>query len=400
VAVEICRSVFVARQPIFDASRRVFGYELLYRHSSDATACAAEGDLATARVLTDALLTLGLDALTGGRHAFVNFTHSVLLDGAADVLPRERVVIELREDIAVDADVIRVCRDLRDAGRALALDDFVPESDAERLLPYVQYVKVDVLDIRPDEQIALADRLRSSGVRLVAEKVETADAFALSAAAGYSLFQGHFFSRPDTVGAATISASHLTYLQLLAALGRPGLTVRELEELVKRDLSLTYRVLQCVNAAGTAVRREVVSIHQALVLMGFDPIRRWAALWCLAGLDRGSAGDLVTMSLLRGRCCELLAQDLGQPDSAAQMFIVGLCSLLDAILGRPMAELVPKLPLTHEARHALLGSSSWIRTVLDGVIAYEQGAWNDAFTTLQPVGASVTDVSVAYARAL
>src|SRR5580765_8112573 len=152
-------TVCVARQPILDLAGRVYGYELLYRGSADATSCTTEGDIAGARVLSDAVLALGLDVLTNGRLAFINFTRSLLLNGAGTLLPPTSMVVELREDIEVDQEIVEACRSLHARGFALALDDFVPGSSAESLIPFVSFVKVDVLAIPPDERKKLAARL-------------------------------------------------------------------------------------------------------------------------------------------------------------------------------------------------------------------------------------------------
>ena len=182
---------YVARQPILDERGRVFGYELLYRHAAGATTCTADGDLASARVLTGAVLDLGLETLTSGRQAFLNVTRPLLLGQLDTLIPPEGVVIELLESVAVDEQVIETCRGLRAKGYQLALDDFVPGSDAEALLPFVSYVKVDVLATPPSVVNELAVRLGASDVRLLAEKVESREVYEQTRGAGYSLFQGY-----------------------------------------------------------------------------------------------------------------------------------------------------------------------------------------------------------------
>src|SRR5262249_31150597 len=225
-------TVCVARQPILDLAGRVYGYELLYRNSSDATSCTADGDIAGARVLSDAVLALGLDVLTNGRLAFINFTRSLLVNGAGTLLPPTSMVIEVREDVEVDAEVIDACKSLHARGFALALDDFVPGSPAEELIPFVGFVKVDVLLIPGPERKKLAQRLVPRGIRMIAEKVETAEVVEESRAQGYRLFQGYYFCRPKTFAASAMPGRHLAYLGLLGALNREDLGVDELEDLV------------------------------------------------------------------------------------------------------------------------------------------------------------------------
>ena len=199
LATDQRKTVFVARQPILDQSGRVFGYELLYRGSAGETACTTSGDLAGARVLTDAVLALGLDTLTCGLPAFVNLTKRLLVSDAGTLLPASSTVLELREDIAVDDDVVKACKRLHEVGYALALDDYSPHSGAEVLLPYVKFVKVDVLQTPARAREVLARQLQPRGIHLIAEKVETAQVAKDAAAVGYCLFQGYYFCKPVRV---------------------------------------------------------------------------------------------------------------------------------------------------------------------------------------------------------
>lgn len=391
--------VYVARQPVLDQNSRVFGYELLYRSAGTDTTCTASPALASPRVFTAAVLSLGLDTLTHGRPAFINLTRSMLTDNVSTLLPASAAVFELHEAIEVDAEVIETCRRLYAGGYKLALDDFVPDSDAERLLPYATYVKLDVLSMSAHVLRVQAKRLLRHGVRLVAEKVETAEMFQQMRDAGYTFFQGYFFCRPKTSAASTIPSQRLTYVRLLAALNKPTLTVRELEQIVKRDAALSYRVLRCINSAAYGLRQEVKSIERALVLLGQEPIRRWASIWCMAALNVGGTPELVTTAVVRARCCELLAQWLTEVDPS-ELFIVGLCSLLDALLRRPMAEALADLPLSQTAREALLGQQNTARAVLETTMAYERGAWEEAVRAARRVGISEAQLPIAYNGAL
>jgi c-di-GMP-related signal transduction protein len=391
-------TLYVARQAILDARWQVFGYELLYR--ADGGAANVSMDLAAARVMTDAVLNVGLDTLTGGRPAFLNLTRSLLVSEAWSVLSPTAVVFELHDNIRVDDEVIAMCRQLHSAGYALALCDFELDADAETLLRYAKYVKVDMIAQRHTHG-AIADYLQASGIRLVAENVESGPAFEAACASGYTLFQGHFFCQPKTCSAAPMPASRMAYVQLLSALNRPRLSLSEIEELVKRDVSLSYRVLRCINSAAYGLRREIKSIQEALVLLGVEPIRSWASVWCVAGLNTSGTYELVTTALVRARCCELLGEHLSKADEAAELFLVGLCSLLDAMLGRPLAEAIGDLPLSLAARNALLGEDrNTARYVLDAVVAYENGLWDEAAVAAHNAGLTPAHLADAYAGAL
>lgn len=375
------KAVSVARQPILDQTAQIFGYELLYR----AEPGEANDSLTGARVLTDALLGVGLDALTCGLKAFVSLTHHLLVDGAGSLLPPESTVLEIRGDIPVTDEVVETCQRLHESGYALALDNFRAGAPVEVVLPFVQYVKVDVQRTTPAEMRMTAFRLRTRNLKLIAESVETADAANMARALGYHYFQGYYFCRPTTFATSPLPARRLAYMNLLTALNRPDLSLDEVENLVKHDLSLSYRVLRSVNSAAAGARQEVTSIRRALLLLGVAQIRRWASVWSMAGLSDGGTSETVATALVRARCCELAGERLRDPD-AGSYFLLGLCSLLDVILQRPMKDTLADMPLPESIRAALLGGTNRARDVLDMMIAHEQGAWDKAAEAAARVG--------------
>ena len=233
----------------------------------------------------------------------------------------------------------------------------------------------------------------------MAEKVETRDVFEWARDAGCGLFQGFYFRRPEMRSGGAVPARHASHLRLLAALNQPTLTNDRLEELIKQDAALGLRVLQCINSAAFPLRREVRSIGEALMLLGVGPIRKWASVWCLAKLNAGATSELATMALLRARACELLGDGVSDADSG-ELFLVGLCSMLDVMLGRPMSEALTELPLSDAAREALLGHPNALRSVLDAVIAYEDGGWEDAVASAATIGAPESGWQQAYTGAL
>ena len=392
-------ALYVARQPIFDERGQVFGYELLYRGSPHDTACVVRADVASASVLTSALLDLGLDTLTDGRLAFLNVTASLIIEQIDGLVRPDGVVLELLETIEVTEELVKACRRLQSHGYRLALDDFIPGSAAEALLPYVSFVKVDMLATTVSEAAKLPERLRPYGVTMLAEKVETRDVHEQMREAGYTLFQGYYFCKPVIQAGVTIPPHQMVYLRLLAALTNPDLGMRELEALVKQDVSLSHRVLRFVNSAAVPVRTEVGTIHQALLLIGMEPIRKWASVWCLAGLNQKSTPELATLALVRARACELLGTRARHLD-APELFLVGLFSLLDVMLSTTMAAALGNLPLSISSSDALLGRPNAYRSVLDAVIAFEGGAWDAASDAATHAGVDAAKLPEAYTTAL
>jgi len=389
----------VARQPILDEHGQVFGYELLYRGAPGDTTCAVRGDFASASVITSAMLDLGLDTLTSGRPAFLNVTGSLVIEKIDALVPPSHVVLELLETIEITDELVAACRRLKAKGYALALDDFVAGSAAEALLPYVSFVKVDVLSTPMAEVTELATRLKPFGVTLLAEKVESREVYEQTREAGYTLFQGYYFCKPVIRMGAAIPAHQLVYIRLLAALSKPDLSMQELEALVKQDVSLSLRVLRFVNSAAVPIRTEVGSIRQALLLIGIEPIRKWASVWCLAGLNPGVTPELTTLALVRARSCELVGEKSRLLD-ASELFVVGLFSLLDVLLSRTMADALDNLPLPPSTADALLGRDNKERSVLNAVIAYENGEWDGASHAAANAGVDAAVLPAAYTTAL
>ena len=389
----------VARQPILDEHGQVFGYELLYRGAPGDTTCAVRGDFASASVITSAMLDLGLDTLTSGRPAFLNVTGSLVIEKIDALVPPSHVVLELLETIEITHELIAACRKLKAKGYVLALDDFVAGSTAEALLPYVSFVKVDVLTTPMAEVIEIAWRLKPLGVTMLAEKVESREVYEQTLGAGYTLFQGYYFCKPVIQMGAAIPAHQLVYIRLLAALSKPELSMQELEALVKQDVSLSLRVLRFVNSAAVPIRTEVGSIRQALLLIGIEPIRKWASVWCLAGLNPGATPELTTLALVRARSCELVGEESRLLD-ASELFVVGLFSLLDVLLSRTMADALDNLPLPPSTADALLGRNNKERSVLDAVIAYENGEWDEASNAAVIAGVDAAVLPTAYTTAL
>lgn len=368
--------VMVARQPILDRDRRVFGYELLFRPTDESDVLEATDDAKTARVMTDAMLAFGLDRLTNGHAAFVNVTRELLIHDLVRTLPSDRVVLELPRDVEVDGALIEACTKLRAGGYRLALDNFSPRGSATPLLPHVDFVKVDFWATTfRDVQAAVDGAGLARQPSLIAEKVEAQEVFDEAVGEGFTHFQGYFFERPTSYQTQAVPGSQAVYLRLLKALGDPDLSVQVIADLVQQDAALCYRVLRTVNSAAFAQQREVTSIRQALVLLGRDTIRRWISLWVLADLGAQVPEELVTMACVRARTCELLASAMISDEIGPQAFLLGMCSLLDSILGRSMEAVLEDLPLPRDMQAALLGYENTHRHLLDCAIAYERGDW-------------------------
>jgi c-di-GMP-related signal transduction protein len=399
--------VLVARQAIFDRDRRVYGYELLFRSRVEQSEFdGTEGGLATQQVLANSLLVIGLENLVGSKKAFVNFGRGPLLQGWHASLPRESTVIELLETVEPDDEVLAACRRLRAQGYRIALDDFVFRPGCERLLEVADLVKVEVRSIPWPEQKILVRSSKARGLEMLAEKVETYEDFECARQAGYDYFQGYFFARPVIMHGRRIPTNKVHCLRLLEEAQRPELDFDRLEELILEDVSLSYQLLRYVNSPLFALACTIRSIRQALLYFGETELRKWIALATLTRTAADKPSELIRHSLVRARFCESVARiskawpaDRGFEQFA---FLTGLFSLLDALVDRPLEEVLSEIGLASEIAAALRGESAHsdpLACVYRLAGAYEAADWPLVEQMAKPLGAPMAELTGVYCEA-
>jgi c-di-GMP phosphodiesterase len=362
---------YVARQPILDLRGRVHGYELLFR-DGHGVGFRGDGDLAT-RTMLDNSVIFGLEKLTGGVTAFVNCTRESLTEALVDVLPPSMTVLEILETIEPTPVVIEACRRLKAAGFRLALDDFTWKPGIEPLVELADYIKVDFILTGAEDRKKLLQQLSKYAVALIAEKVETYEEYQQARAEGFRLIQGYYFCRPVLLKNRNVPANRLSHIEILRLLHEDSIDLRKLSRLVKRDASLTYRLLRLINSPLCAVRQEVNSVQGALIAVGEDVFRRIATLAITSELNVEQHEEVLRMAFVRGRFCELAAGQFAL--NSTEQYLLGLLSLLPAMLRLPMEELAPALPLREEIRQALLGAQIPERSLLAWLVSHERGEW-------------------------
>ena len=362
---------FLARQPILDRQGRVFAYELLFR-SGWMDCFEGEHDDATRQML-DNVLVSGADALSSQTLAFVNCTRDSLVRGLVTLLPPATTVLEILETVEPDDEVIAACRNLKKKGYRLALDDFVLRDGMQPLIDLADFIKIDFRASDAAERRKIRAELQGSHAALLAEKVEDEAEFQIALGEGYHYFQGYFFCRPTMVARREVPASQLCGLRLLSVLSRSPVKTREVEQVVMADASLSYRLLRMVNSPLYAMRKPIESIGRALVIVGENEFRKLALVAMSAGLSKRPPHALLLLALQRARFCELAAHALdGNP---GEQYLLGLLSVVDAILQLPMTTVVQSLPLRPEARAALLGEKNDESRGLRAAHHFETGTW-------------------------
>ena len=372
--------IFLARQPIFDRRQSVVGYELLYRHGDVEQALVDDDEVASARVAVNALTEIGLQSLVGDRRAWINVTREFLLQGLAYSLPPGRVVLELLEGQRVDQPLLDVLADVRAAGYQLALDDFSYEPRLDELLALADIVKLDLLALGPQRLLQDAETLRTFGLSLVAEKLETHEDFEVGIAAGCELFQGYFFCRPQLLSDRAVAPNRLAMLQLAGALQDPEIELAELDRLISTDVALSYRLLRYINSAYFSLRQQVGSIVRAVALLGIESVRRWATLTIFAEIG-DKPRELFLTALIRGRFCETAGGE--QDGRPAERFTLGMFSVLDALTDAPMRTIADSLPFPAHIHDALVDHTG-AGHLLDCIEAIERGEFDQAIEVAEP----------------
>lgn len=363
--------VLLARQAIYDTKLRIHAYELLFRsHLSSDVADVQDGDQATSAVLLNAFSSLPLEDVLEGKPAFVNFTRR-LLDQPPPI-DASRLVVEVLEDVVIDADTIAAIGRLKQLGYTIALDDYIYTEGHHELITLADVVKIDVLANNLAAVRNLAAQLRPYGATLLAEKVETPEVFDACKAMGFQLFQGFFLSRPQVVKGRALNGDQRTVLQLLSVLRKPDVDFRQIEQVIQTDSVLAYKVLRLVNSALFNLQREITSIRQALALLGLEKIRSWTQLLALSNLQNKPTALFVDV-MARARLGQLLAERARSNglDGETQ-FTVGLLSSLDVFLGMELGQILNSIAIADNIKDAILEHSGDSGALLSAGLAYER----------------------------
>jgi EAL and modified HD-GYP domain-containing signal transduction protein len=387
---------YVARQPILDLHGKVHGYELLFRDGPRAVFCG-DRDAATRTMIDNALL-FGLGRLTGNLPVFLNCTEEALTGQLVHVLPAGMTVLEILETLDPSPALIGACQHLKACGFRLALDDFTWKAGIEPLVEIADYIKVDFAISDEQNRRELLRRLRGVTVALVAEKVETQEQYQQARDEGFTLMQGYYFCRPVLMTNHKVPANRLQHVEILRMLQDETMDMHELAGLVKRDTCLTYRLLRLVNSPMSAMRQEVQSVQAALIAVGEENFRRLATLAITSEMNAGQPMELLHMAFVRGRFCELASVFCNLRPT--EQYLLGLLSLLPAMLRVSMNNLTPLLPLRDEIRRALEGEKLPERALLCWLEGHERADWATCDIVTEKQRLNPGDLLVCYEEAL
>ena len=363
----------VARQPILTADEKVYGYELLFRDGVQYYFNGLDPDAAS-RTTVDTSLLIGLDVLCDSRRAFINCTRDVLLKDYMTLLPPKKAVAEIVKGVPPDELVIAACQRLKKAGFLIALDNFTMEDERMPPVELADILKVDIEKRQAWQPEVVVKRFASKDRHILAAKVETREEFSAALLGGFEYFQGYFFRQPELMQAREIPANRINYLRLLKAISSPEWEPGEIENIIKGEASLCYRLLRYLNSPVFGLAAEVQTVRHGLAILGERELRRWIRLAATLIVGQNKTSDLVLSALVRGRFGELLSPKLnGNGDS--DLFLLGMLSLMDSILEVPMGVVLDGIPLQRDLRNALLGADGPLFPILQLMAAQERGDW-------------------------
>jgi c-di-GMP-related signal transduction protein len=395
--------VYVGRQPILDRGWNIAGYELLFRSSHANFRDSTDDVSATSQVIANAVLGFGLDRLLGDKPAFINFDRTLLLGDWTTVLPPEKVIIEILEGVQPDPQVLAACEALREQGYALAFSPSGDNEQAAEFAPFLDILRVDFQKTTPADQEALVRRYGKLSIRMIAGKVETEAEFVRASQLGYNYFQGFFFASPVVLQTSRVPASKAGGLRLVRLIDHDEMDFDSVEEVIRFDIAFSHSLLTYVNSAAFQWPARVESVRQGLLLLGSDGVRKWAWMASLSSLGENRPPVLMAQVLMRGRFCEVISRLMTLPAGDADPFLIGMFSLLDAILQRPIEGIMDEMNIGPHIRLALLGApgvDNPLALVLKIVKAYELGDFAQVDAVAQAIGMSPSELSTGYLECL
>lgn len=392
--------VYIARQPIFDDDYNVLAYELLYRDSLENVFNGRiSDDVATALVLTNSYFNFGIERLTMGTSAFINFDKSLILHGIPELLDKDHVTIELLETIDPDPALLSKLTSLKAKGYRIALDDFTYDGKTTPLLDYIDILKVDFRANSREKLLEIVKSTRDLPIDLLAEKVETREEFQWARDQGFCLFQGFYFAKPSIQMRKTMDHNGLVYLQVMEELNKVEPDYKVLSDIIMMDVSLTYKLLKLANANMKPIN-EIKSIQQALAVLGVKNFKRWLSMAMIQGMSRPETDEAVKLALIRSNLLVKISEASNMKEDLEELSLMGILSVLDVVLEMTMADILETLPIAEEMKQTLLGQMTRYAYAMRLCFAYEKGDFEDVEVNAENIGYDLNRLPEHYVSAI
>lgn len=395
--LEVNMYSFIARQPIFDAALNTVAYELLYRNGLTNTFPLVTEEYATNHLLAEQFLVTPLQRLVGQHTSYINFPHEMIVNGLAQTLPAEKVVIEIHQNAAPEPELLKMVREMYYKGFRFALDNFRLSDAWANFLPYVTIIKFDIQALTPQEVSAFIRDNNISQRKLLAEKVETREQFNLYKEMGFQRFQGYFYGEPEMIKTRKLPEQQMFILQLLNEVVSANPDMRKIEELISRDVAITYKLMRYVNNIKYKINHhanaDVLPFRNILYFLGLSELRRFIAILAVTHSSEPAVTELFNYSLACGRFCEMAVAHTGADINENDAFIAGLFSRLDIILSVPMAVLIEQITVPAIVREALLNRGGTLGALLNLYEGYEQNHWQGVTQGMKQLNMSEAQVT-------
>lgn len=392
--------VFLARQPIFDSKQEVCAYEILYRSGLVNAYDGIDGDKASRQVIFNTFQTFGIENLTNGKPVFINFTENLINDEIATLFSKDILVVEILENVAPKEETVRNSKFLKEMGYRIALDDFVYSEEYESLIELADIIKIDFLDSKREETQRVSKELIEREIILLAEKVETREEFEYAKSLGFKLFQGYFFSKPEIVTVKKLNPIRSTALQLIDETNKAEIDFNKVSRIISRDLSLTYNLLKLVNSSAFGFRHKIKSVSHGVVALGEKEIKKWVYLVLINDMGQNKPDELTRLSLTRAKFAEELAINTRFKKQSEDMFLLGLFSLLDVILSKPLEEVLEEIQAPSMIKDAIIDEIGEVGLIYKLLISYEKGEWDNVLQYAEELNIDCELISMSYMEAL
>ncbi|CUU47722.1 EAL and HDOD domain-containing protein [Clostridium beijerinckii] len=393
--------IFVARQPIFNRKNEVVAYELLFRNGQNNFYNNANGDEATLKVIANTFYTFDFKDITDNKKAFINFTEELIKKEIATILPKEYVVIEILENIEPNDEIIDACKRLKIRGFILALDDFVFHTKYIKLIEIADIIKIDFRITTGGERKKVFELKKiNNKIKFLAEKVENKDEYDEALKLGYSYFQGYYFSKPIVLSRKNIPTNKDTAIKILKLINKDDFDFNKLEELIIKDLGLSYKIIKLINSSAYSLKNEVRSIRYAIALLGRKEIIKWLYVVLLNDLKENNTDELIKVSLQRAKLCELICNMSEYKNNVYSAYMVGLFSVMDAILNCSIEVILKELYINDEIKEGLIEKDNFLNKILKLAINYEKGQWENVEFYTKEIGVNDNKLAEAYIDAI
>lgn len=371
--------IYVGRQPILSKAKKTFAYELLFRDSLKNSFPGIDGDIGTSKLLSNTFFSMGVNEITNKRPGFVNFTRELLINRTPLLFPKESIVIEVLENVEPDREVLAAIQEFRKKGYKIALDDFIFSKKYKPLIRHSNIIKFDLMATPLPTISKLVKSLKSKlKVTLLAEKVETYEEYTLASEMGFTLFQGYFFSRPEVISQADLPSNKMSLLNMISETGKANVDFDRLSDIIKSDLSISYKLMKFINSPYYRRRNEIGTIRDAVSFLGEDTIKQFVRVLAAAGLSDNKPDELMRLSIVRARMCESMGRYIETAFSSEELFTMGLFSTIDAMLDKEMASVLKEISFSDKIKDALLGKDEKFTGLLNVCICFENGTWENS----------------------